>query len=408
MEPTKSFWLNHSPYEDFQSTPELPRKSEVVVIGGGITGVSTAYWLRNNSVEVTLLEQRGLSGGATGRNAGGIAPGPAGQLSQVVKRYGPETARDIWNYTYECAQAIKQFAIEHQVDCNLSFSGRVILALSPVELSQLQDDADFLTKYGRPVEYWDAATCAQRIHSTAFRGGLFSPEGGSLWPAKLVFGVAEQALRLGTNIQTQTEVHAIESENNRLIVKTARGNVQAQHVVYATNAWTRHLLPDLSDTIIPVRGQIVITQPVLRLWPYGLSTNFGYEYWGQRTDGRIVLGGMRWLTSTREENNEDDTVIEPVVSKALHEFLPKHFPELQDVQVEQEWTGIMGFTPERHPLIGPLSGRPGEYIAAGFSGHGMSVAFYAGKTVAEMIVGQEPESFVEAFLPMRFAEGAAC
>ena len=91
------------------------------------------------------------------------------------------------------------------------------------------------------------------------------------------------------------------------------------------------------------------------------------------------------------------------MSAALHAFLPRHFPDLAGVPVEHEWTGIMGFTPDRAPLVGPLPGSPGEYVAAGFHGHGMPMAFLAAKAVAEMIAGKEPEIFVpEAFLPGRF------
>jgi glycine/D-amino acid oxidase-like deaminating enzyme len=162
--------------------------------------------------------------------------------------------------------------------------------------------------------------------------------------------------------------------------------------------------PPLDGVIVPVRGQVVVTEPVDPMWPFGLSTNFGYEYWLQRPDGRIVLGGMRWITPTREEGTDDDTVIEPAVSQRLRAFLPAHFPALANVRVEHEWTGIMGFTPDRAPLVGPLPGSPGEYLAAGFHGHGMPMTFYAARAVAEMTAGREPEIFVpEAFLPARFA-----
>jgi glycine/D-amino acid oxidase-like deaminating enzyme len=85
--------------------------------------------------------------------------------------------------------------------------------------------------------------------------------------------------------------------------------------------------------------------------------------------------------------------------------LPQHFTDLRTVKVEQEWIGIMGFSKDRNPLVGPLPNRPGEYIAAGFTGHGMPMTFFAGQNVADMIAGKEPEPFVaEAFLPTRFMQ----
>ena len=104
-----------------------------------------------------------------------------------------------------------------------------------------------------------------------------------------------------------------------------------RRVVHATNAWARRLVPALDGVIVPVRGQVIVTAPAPRLWTFGLSTNFGYEYWMQRPDGRVVLGGMRWLTPTQEVGTDDDTVVEPEVGAALRAFLPKHFPELAGV-----------------------------------------------------------------------------
>jgi len=403
MEPTKPYWLNDAPYQDFRSTAELPAHSDVVVIGGGITGVSTAYFLRKHGVDVTLLERRGLSGGATGRNGGHISPGTSERFSESVRRYGVERTRAIYDYSTRCALAVQDFVRENDVQCELRFNGSVSLALSAAELVQVQQSFEEMQKYDIPSEYWDAATCAERTRSEDFLGGVFRQTAGQLWPAKLVFAVAEQALRLGTNIQTRTEVRTIERDNGRLLVQTDRGAISALNVVHATNAWARRLLPFLAETIVPVRNQVIITEPAPRLWNFGLSTNYGYEYFMQRPDNRIVLGGMRWKTPTMEVNNDDDATMVPEVSAGLRAFLPEHFTDLRDVKVEQEWIGIMGFSKDRNPLIGPLPERPGEYIAAGFTGHGMPMTFFAGKAVAEMIAGEEPECFVpEAYLPSRF------
>ena len=404
MEPTKPFWLNDAPYQEFHSSPELPAASDVVVIGGGITGVATAYFLRKHGIGVTVLERRGLAGGATGRNGGHISPGTSERFSESVKRYGLEQTRAIYDYSTQCAAAVRAFVEEHQVDCELRVNGSVSLALTQAELRPVQESFEEMQKYGLPCEYWDAATCATRTRSEDFLGGVFRPTAGQLWPARLVFAVAEQAIALGANVQTQTEVQAIEREDNgTLIVSTERGNIRAQHVVHATNAWARQLAPYLEGIIVPVRNQVIITEPAPRLWNFGLSTNHGYEYFMQRPDGRIVLGGMRWKTPSMEVHNDDDAMLVPAVSAALRGFLPEHFTDLREVPVQQEWIGVMGFSQDRNPLVGPLPGRPGEYIAAGFTGHGMPMTFFAGRNVADMIAGIEPEPFVaEAFLPSRF------
>jgi gamma-glutamylputrescine oxidase len=403
-EPTRSYWLRDAPYQQFRSTPELPARAEVVVIGGGITGVSLAYWLGTLGIEAAVLEARGLAGGATGKNGGHISPGTGERFSESCQRYGEPVARAIWDFSHRCAAAVADFAVAHAINCDLRFGGSVSLALTRDELRQVEDSAAALQAMGVKAELWDAATCAARTGSRDFLGGVLRPTAGQLWPARLVFGVAEQALAGGARIYTETPVHAIERRAGSFDVRTGRGDVAAARVVHATNAWARRLVPALDGVIVPVRGQVIVTEPVDPMWSFGLSTNLGYEYWLQRPDGRIVLGGMRWVTPTREEGTDDDTVIEPAVSRRLRAFLPEHFPALANVRIEHEWTGIMGFTPDRAPLVGPLPGSPGEYLAAGFHGHGMPMTFYAAKAVAEMIAGREPEIFVpEAFLPARFA-----
>jgi glycine/D-amino acid oxidase-like deaminating enzyme len=399
---SSSFWLDNLSCHNFGGTQTLPSQTNVVVIGGGITGISTAYWLSKNGIEVTLLERRRICGGATGRNGGHLNPRQHSYFSLVLKKYGVETAIEILNYAHQNTNALKSFVTEHCIECDLSFSGFLALALSSQELTEVIESVSALTKHGFVGEYFDASKCAELTRSQDFLGGIFYPDAGQLWPAKLVTEMALVAARQGANLQPQTEVYTVENESNGLMVKSDRGQIKAKHVVYATNGWTRQLLPSMNNIIVPVRGQVLITEPVSLMWNFSFSTNFGYEYCLQRPDGRIVLGGMRWLKPEQEVGIDDDSTIDPSISNGLKEFLPQHFPELSNIQIDKEWTGILGFSQDNNPLIGPLPHRQGEYIAAGFSGHGMPMTFLAGKTVTEMIMGQSPEIFVKAFEPSRF------
>lgn len=250
--------------------------------------------------------------------------------------------------------------------------------------------------------------------------------------------------------------------------------------------------------------QLIMTEPVEPIWDFGLSTNFGYEYFMQRPDGRILLGkfiavcrtvfigqsigfgweffsiiirscfvssigGMRNIAPNMEVNNSDPATLNPQVSAELRAYLPRHFPQLRSlrelsshhltppsrgdaastsatsttpasvaaayvaavveevsssvastaaaaaeptasvdkgeptIRVEAEWIGIMGCTPDRNPLVGPLSTRPGEFICAGYTGHGMPVAFLAGRNIADLICGvPSPVRIPPAYSPARY------
>jgi|LakMenEpi03Aug12_release.lakeMendotaPanAssembly.Ray.scaffolds.fasta_scaffold12348_7 glycine/D-amino acid oxidase-like deaminating enzyme len=404
MEVTSSFWLKNLPDRNFCTTDDLPSQTDVVVVGGGIAGVSTAYWLSRSGVEVTLLEQRGICGGATGRNGGHLNPRVTSNFGAALKKYGVETALKILSFTHQNTEALKTFVAEQDVSCDLSFSGLVWLALSPDELICVLESASALTQYGLVGEYWDAKKCAELMRSESFLGGIFYADAGQLWPAKLVIQMAKVAVDQGANLQTQVKVLQVNRYGSSFIVNTDYGKIKAHYVVYATNAWTRDLLPSIKDFIVPVRGQVLVTSPVPPLWEFGFSTNFGYEYCHQRSDGRLVLGGMRWLSPTLEMDITDDTTVNSDISRGLRDFLPKHFPDLQTVEVEQEWTGILGFSKDLNPLIGSVPDRPNEYIIAGFSGHGMALSFLAAKYIATLISDHCQELEIEAFAPSRFSE----
>jgi glycine/D-amino acid oxidase-like deaminating enzyme len=231
------------------------------------------------------------------------------------------------------------------------------------------------------------------------------PHHGQLWPAKLVVGLAKAAQQLQAHIHTQVEVQAVTRCGKDLSVTTNQGQIQTQAVVYATNALAHHLIPQLKEVIIPVRGQVVATAPTAPLFDFDWLLNDGYEYAIQRQDGRIIFGGMRWKSPTKEVGIEDDTALNPSVSEGLKTFLRETFTPLSDIAIEYEWTGIMGFTADENPIMGELPHRPGEYISAGYTGHGMALAIAAGKAIAERIAGSAQTPIPRAFRPERFGLG---
>src|SRR5262245_8165390 len=167
-----SYWLDDPRYRPVRSMPDLPPKTNVAVIGGGLTGVSAAHRLGELGIETVLLEQRGLSGGATGRNGGHIVSGPALEFGQAVDRYGAATAAATFRYTLDTIAAIQSFVQQHRIDCGLRLNGTVTLAQEEGELRQLEDSAAQLARLDLPFEWWDAAACADRTLGSGFRGGL--------------------------------------------------------------------------------------------------------------------------------------------------------------------------------------------------------------------------------------------
>ena len=207
-------------------------------------------------------------------------------------------------------------------------------------------------------------------------------------------------------------VTAIDGDAGAFDVALANGqSLRATVVVHCTSA----LAPDLdrtgllARTVFPFRGQIIATDPLPpaiadQFPPYAMSSNFCYEYFRMH-DRRFVLGGKRWSVAGEEQGIVDDDHHNPEVSNQLLTYAREHFPVLADTPFPHVWTGIMAGTPDGLPLCGSLPGQPGMFALLGFNGYGMSFAFLAARSLADMIAGngggQHPA--LPLFAPRRLA-----
>jgi gamma-glutamylputrescine oxidase len=401
---SRSFWLNNLGQSPWLGQAELPAVSDVVVIGGGLTGASTAYWLSRLGASVTLLDRSHLASGATGRNGGHIVFGPNQNFATSVNAIGLEQSLDLWDFTKTSVKLMDQLVQDHGIDCDLHHTPWVTLALTTEQAASLEASYELMVPYGLATDFWQGEELRNHIHSGCFVAGLVEPLHAQIWPAKFVLGLSQLAIQQGAMVCPNTSVQAVHRQGQHLMVVTNRGNIQANAVVYATNGFTHHLLPELQSVIVPVRGQVVATAPLPRLWEFDWLANDGYEYAIQRQDGRLIFGGMRRQSPTHEIGVEDHDTIEPNVRQGLQRFLQEAFESLQNIRIDYEWTGIMAYTPDENPLVGALPHRPGEYIAAGYTGHGMSLGFLAGKALAERIAGVAATPLPQAFEPNRFEQ----
>ncbi|KXN84904.1 hypothetical protein AN958_11930 [Leucoagaricus sp. SymC.cos] len=262
--------------------------------------------------------------------------------------------------------------------------------------------------------YWRHENFAYGINHS----GVFFPS-YNLWPLKFVSNLynlsASANPRVKVKLHTLTPVTAISSshssssapsnQDTRWIVSTPRGNLSCKTVLHATNAYSSFLLPQFSNRIIPTRGQMFVVRAkasLERLKRHSWDANQGYEYWFARPEGKdkhgkeyqpplVLLGGGRDTAGPGlDQYTMDDSVLNERVSKTLKEFLPNLyagtglFEEGRDA--EMEWTGIMGYTHKGAPFVGPVEGLDGQYIAAGFTGHGMPRTYAAAEAVSGMIV----------------------
>jgi glycine/D-amino acid oxidase-like deaminating enzyme len=337
----------------------LPPRAGILVIGGGITGVSMLHWLRDS--DTVLVERDRLAAGASGRNAGFISQGIGESYAAGVRRHGRARAAASWAFTIETHDLLEAELAGRSRHHRRR--GLVKEAADADESRDLEESGQLLQEDG-----FDARWDGSRLLFS--RDGEHNPVETVL---SLASGAPDDAIREGV------DVSALDASPSGVRVEAGGRECVAEVVVLATNAYTPLLLPDVP--IEPVRGQIAATGPVTdRIAACPTSRERGFQYWNQRWDGRVLAGGYRnWALA--EEVGYDARPTSPIQS-----HLDRHLEQLGvRARVTHRWAGIMGFTGDGFPIVGPVPGRPNVYVCAGYNGSGMSFAFHCARLLAERL-----------------------
>jgi glycine/D-amino acid oxidase-like deaminating enzyme len=390
-----SYWQATAP--GAAAPNDLPATTDVVVIGGGLLGAATTYWLARGGADVTLIEAQAIAGGASGRNGGFVVAGTAASYPEAIERHGHAAARAVWTLTLESRMLLRQALAEEAIDCDYREPGLLHLALGADQLSRLARVVAALRTDGFDAELLDRAQTQELIGTPLgleIAGGLFASENGLLHSARLVQGLAGAAIRHGARVCEATPALELGADGEGVLVRTQRGELRASAAVVAINAWSAELVPALADLITPVRGQVLSYAPSAPVFRCGMGaavTPTG-EYWQQTPDGSIILGGCR---AAAPGGDVGLTTIEPTdeVQTAIEQVFPRLFPSLGELRVERRWAGLMAFTSDGMPIADRAPGLPGTWIVGGFCGHGMPFGMRFGQLLAEAATsGAKPDA----------------
>ena len=339
----------------------LPDKADVLIVGGGIAGISLLWHLTRLRIDAVLVERHHLAWGASGRNAGFLLAGVASSYAEAVRSYGRDRAREVWEITNENHDRMIEAA--HGQEVGHRRLGSAILPASDEERALVIESEQLLKDDGFEAR-WDGTR-------------LVNPRDGEIDPAAMVAALARQARPRA--IREGASVTALESRRRSVIVTAGEAECEAGVVVLATNAYTPELVPAVK--IQPTRAQMVATAPDANpIADMPVYSNFGYRYWRQLATGEVLLGGWRDTSLETEKTYADEPTAE------IQAHLDRALADLHvSAAVTHRWAGTMGFTESGLPLAGPLEGMPNVYICAGFTGHGMGFAFMTAKSVAEAI-----------------------
>ncbi len=402
----KSFWLSQM---DIDPNPALEgdARCDVAIVGGGFTGISTAYFLKkfDPSLDVVLLEKELVGYGASGRNAGFSMKLFGFSLAMTKMRFGEKATLQAHRYMTEAVDLVRQLVEEHQIDCDYEHTGFLRLATSPAYEKRIRKEIEDAHKMGiDDIEWLDAEQVAEHVRSPVFRGAAFEADSAILNPAKLVRAMKEIVEEQGVTIHAQTPVEDI-SAGDRVVLSTPSGQVTADRVVLATNAYT-HLLPVARRKQAPAFTHIILTEPLTdeHFDKIGWQNRQGLEdarnmihYFRLTADNRLLIGGsdVKIPFGSDMDLDRDETVF-----ARLRDDLRFLFPQLDDLKVEYQWGGPVSVTVDMAPAIGQLWGGRLLY-SVGCTGHGVSLTHLNGKTLAELILGEKTQR-TEAFFVNRW------
>ena len=386
-----SYW--HATAEPYIPDSQLPATAEAVVIGGGMLGVWTTYWLAKAGVQVVLLEKSAIGWGATGRNGGFLTGGGAIGYQRMIDLLGHENAKSFFALSMEGQELPHQIVAEEEIDCDLRRNGTLGLALTDGELAAMSAQHALLAKDGFSLKILDRPDVQELIATPLadeIVGATFAPTGALIHSSKYLAGLARAAERHGARIVKGT-VESIDARSNGAVVQTSIGSIDAGRVVVALNAWSDTVLPELKGVIVPTRGQILAYKPSKRVFTtaIGADTTPTGDYWQQTPDGTIIIGGSRG-DAPNGDADVREMIHTPDVSAKIEQLLPRLFPELTNLEIDRRWAGLMAFTADGLPIVDHIESSDAVWFGGGFNGHGMPFGPILGRHLAESIVNNRP------------------
>lgn len=383
-----SFWLD-------RSSQTQKKTYDVVIVGAGLTGLSTAYWLQKEdpNLKVAVIEKNRVAFGASGRNAGFVTCGSVEHFNRMISKHGLEQAVEIWKFSETNLKLLEQEIIQdHGAQVQYENKGAFSLAAQENEFTELKNVSEVMTKLKIPTEILNQSEVEKRLGAINFVGGIKYLGDSSVNPVAMLELIRK---KLTAEIFEGVEAFKIAtSDEGTKILHTDQGNFEASMVVLALNGYAASLHDYFKDKIFPTRGQCLMTEPVPRFMEGPCYANFYLDYFRQIPTGELLIGGFRQIEKTTETGYSDHTT--QLIQESLHNFVTTYLPKLAHAKVTHRWGGVMGFSKDGEPMVGAVPEDPSILFAGGYTGHGIGLAFNTGKTLVDLIFGRNIPNWIAA------------
>jgi glycine/D-amino acid oxidase-like deaminating enzyme len=371
---------------------------DVAIVGGGYTGLWTAHFLKEAKpdLDIHVVEADYAGAGASGHNDGFVTPTIGHNLHTVIKAHGAERAKAAFGAVGRSILELRRFCRRHGIDAELEPNGFYLVATSAAQRRRLEGDVELAARMGVSYEVLGAHEIRDRIGSPVLQGGLKTP-GALVNPHRLARGLARVTTEQGVRIHERTRATAIEREGGGHVVRTAAGDVRARHVLLATNAY-QHQWASFRNKVKPVWSYAMVTEPLTdeqlsRVhWPEreGFVEARNFILFGRLTaENRILIGGGPAPYHYGRDMDEMRHLRNDRIQALLRDALVRYFPRWSDVRFAYAYGGCIAVTRDLLPHVGTLE--PGLHYGYGYCGNGIAMTHTVGRTLADLISGQDTD-----------------
>lgn len=398
-EPAANLWTHTA--EPSPETPPLDgdATADIVVVGAGFTGLSTALHAAEQGAQVIVLEAEGPGFGASGRNNGQVIPAYVRHNpDDIVKQFGEERGERLNDWVAGSASLVFDLIAKHGIACEAAQNGWLQPAHRASRMAGVRAKQSQWAARGQPARLLSGEETERMTGSPYYRhGGWIHETGGHIQPLGYARGLARAALSAGARIHGASPVVAIDRAEGKWRARTAKGAVSAESVVLATNGYTDAIWPKLRQSIVPLRTFHAATAPMSdNVAASVLPENHGVSdtrqaLWAFRKD----QGGRLITTAAPVATWGAPAKIRATTQSRLHEA----FPQIGEIEIAHIWEGIIAMTPERLPRLHELAG--GVFAGMGYSGRGIALATVMGEALAARAMGAAASAVPPLPAPVR-------
>ncbi len=393
-----SYYLASAGYQ--QQWPRLQQKihCDVCIIGGGFTGVSSALNLAEKGFKVVLLEAHHIGWGASGRNGGQAGGMPRQDQEELESAYGKDIARQHWDLNQAALAEMKHRIARHDIACDWKDGIATICRRQGEEQWYQQYAASLQRRYDADfIEFLPANRMSELLETPSCFGGMVDHRSGHIHPLNYTLGLAVAASAAGADIFEYSPVQSYHGDASGCSVVTARGVVTSRYLVLGCNGHLERLEPGVAGKIMPINNFILATEPLSQHLADSVSrldyafhdARFVVNYWRLSADKRLLFGGGENYTRRFPAD----------IKRFVRKYMLEVYPQLADARIDYGWGGTLAVTMNRMPHFGRITDK-NVYFAQGYSGHGVVLASFAGKLIAEALAGDAERFDVMARVPI--------